>query len=532
MHQRNAKSADGAGGRSRLKMWTTAELTELLPYLTEPEIAELDHLLSQATPRLSFREFIQRVNPKYRFYAHAEILIDYLQRVADGEIDRLMIFMPPRHSKSETASRLFTAYYVYTYPFRWVGLCSYGAELAEGLSRVAQGHYREAGGRMDPKAGAVNLWGTLDGGGMWAAGVGGAITGRGFHLGIVDDPIKNSEEAHSETIREKHKDWWDSTFYTRAEPGAAIVVIQTRWHEDDLSGFLLSRENGDEPEQWTILNLPAIAEDPDADRFPETCTVVPDYREMGAALCPERYNAEKLNKIRRRIRPYFWNALYQQRPAAPEGAILKNHWWRFWRPAGSELPPVPVRLADGSIFLAPVADRPAFLDQQLQSWDMAFKDAESSSYVVGQVWGRTGAMRYLLDQVRGQWEFTKTAAEVVKLVNRYPDATLRLIEDKANGPAVISALGKRVSGLVAVQVEGSKEARARAISGDIEAGNVYLPHPAIAPWIWEFMEECRAFPHGSHDDQVDALSQALRRFQKDDPSVGDDELLDLINYLA
>lgn len=506
-------------------------LNELLPYLSAHELDEIDYLTQTSHPRLTFRQFIERAAPKYEFYRHADLLIDYLQRVADGEIDRLMIFLPPRHSKSETVSRLFTAYYVYTYPWRWVGLCSYGAELAQGMSRVAQDHYLRMGGEIDPKQRATNLWGTTGGGGMWAAGVGGPITGRGFSIGIIDDPIKNAEEAHSETVRGKHKDWWDSTFSTRAEPGAAIVIIQTRWHEDDLSGWLLSRERGNEPEGWTVINLPALAEDDDQAQFPDACTVVPDFRQAGEALCPERYDADRLNRIRRRIQAYYWNALYQQRPSAPEGAIFKNHWWRFWKPHGVQLPPVPVRLADGAVLPIEAVNLPTLFDQELQSWDMAFKDAAGSSYVVGQVWGRVGSGRYLIDQVRGRWEFTQTVAELVKLVNRYPGARLRLIEDKANGPAVISALGKRISGLVPVQVEGSKEARARAVSPDVEAGNVYLPHPALAPWVWGFIEECRAFPHGTNDDQVDSMTQALRRFQADDPAIGDDELLELIDYL-
>ncbi|RME24447.1 MAG: terminase, partial [Candidatus Zixiibacteriota bacterium] len=163
---------------------------------------------------LTFREYIQRVNPRFKFYRHIEKLIAVLQRVADGEINRLMVFMPPRHGKSETVSRLFSAYYLYKHPERWVGINSYAAELAYTLSRNARENYVAGGGALKNDAAAVKHWETGKNGGLWAAGVGGPITGKGFHLGIIDDPLKNAEEAASDTIRAKQKDWYRSTFST------------------------------------------------------------------------------------------------------------------------------------------------------------------------------------------------------------------------------------------------------------------------------------------------------------------------------
>ncbi len=488
---------------------TRSELLDLLPYLTEQERAEVDLLL--ADEPLTFREFIRKVNPRFRFYRHLDILIDVLQRVADGELHRLMVFMPPRHGKSETVSRLFSAYYVYRWPERFVGLSSYAAGLAYTLSRNARDNYVAADGHLSVEG--VEQWETGKGGGMWAAGVGGPITGKGGYLLIVDDPLKNAEDAASETIREKQKEWWRSTFYTRAEPDAAIVVIMTRWHEDDLAGWLLSQETSvedeeDESEHWHLVFMPAIAEPlPD---LPISVTVEPDPRQPGEPLAPERYPVNRLRKIRRNVGAYFWSALYRQWPTSLEGGIFKRAWWKFWRPRNTQLPPVRIAGPDGEVIVCEVEILPIFT-AQWQSWDMTFKDSAGTDFVVGQVWGLAGADRFLLDQVRGRMSFTATVEAVRNLSKQWPDTSTKLIEDKANGPAVISTLRRKIPGIIAEEPSGSKLARAQAVSPYIEAGNVYLPHPQIAPWVWDFIEECAAFPTGAHDDQVDAMSQFLRR---------------------
>lgn len=754
----------------------TAVLDEVF---TDEELMELDleEVGIDKSGKETFAEFIRRANPRFQFYPHTVRLIDTLQRVADGEIRRLMVFMPPRHGKSETVSRMFPAYYLYRYPERWVGLNSYAAALAFTLSRNARENYRRAGGPLT--VAGVEQWETGGGGGLWAAGVGGPITGKGGHLLIIDDPLKNAEEAASPTIREKQKDWYGSTFYTRLEPNSAIVIVQcmtgdtpvlmadgtelplreikvgdqvatydngklgistvqnhrsngadsvhkitmtcgkivhanerhpflveehgqlkwlrlkhlttahkivtvkdsgasgkgksvslraaknlsavrgtashtttrkngpmgialrrltqspvgmltsnigtespaqstmqcwqskmvnalsanshrgimcertgpgscalttamtpirsggfcvttvtlpwdmpsqkqphslwsntsdfttesiasiepagveevfdiqvertenfianglvshnTRWNEDDLSGYLLAQES-EEPEQWHILNFPAIAE-VEPQEFPATCTIERDERKPGEALCPQRYPLERLMKIARRIGKYFWNALFQQRPSAVEGTIFKRQWWRFWQPKNAELPPVRAKLADGSLHECTVEDLPVYFDEQIQSWDMAFKDAASSSFVVGQVWGRTGANKYLLDQDRDHRDMPSTLRAVEGLSNSWPMAYAKLVEAKANGPAVIQTLRNGIGGLIPVEPDGSKEARAYAIQPDVEAGNVYLPHPHIAPWVWDYIDEMATFPNGANDDQVDSTTQALRRLQ-------------------
>ena len=219
-----------------------------------------------STPTLSFREFVDKVYPKYKWYRHCEVLADVLQRVANGEINRLMIFMPPRHGKSQLTTKLFTAYYLYKHPDKWVGISAYAAELAYTFSRASRDAYREAGGELRADAQTMKHWESLEGGGVWASGVGGPITGKGFSLGCIDDPLKNHEEAFSDRIREQQKEWYSSTFYTRAESDAAIILIMTRWHEDDLAGWLLSKSNQDNDEQWYVLSMPAISED-DGEEF-------------------------------------------------------------------------------------------------------------------------------------------------------------------------------------------------------------------------------------------------------------------------
>jgi hypothetical protein len=270
--------------------------------------------------RMTLRDFAPRADPRFRWWRHVEVLGDALERVVAGEIRRLMVYMPPRHGKSMLASRILPAYFLSRHPDRWVGLNSYSADLARTFSRSARDHYIALGGQVRDDAGAVTHWETVQGGGMWAAGAGGPITGKGFHLGLIDDPLKNAEEASSEVIREKQKEWYRSTFATREEPGGAIVVTMTRWDEDDLAGWLLSEEAGEDGgEGWHIIHLPAIADAELIAQWPEGCTVEPDWRSPGEALCPERYPLATLERLRRRVGEYYWLSLYQQVPRSTQG---------------------------------------------------------------------------------------------------------------------------------------------------------------------------------------------------------------------
>lgn len=435
---------------------------------------------------LTLREFVDQVYPRYQWYHHCVVLADVLQRVADGKLKRVMIFMPPRGGKSQLTSKLFPAYLLYKYPQKWIGLNSYAAELAYTFSRSARDAYRDIGGNMREDATAVKNWETPEGGGCWAAGVGGPITGKGFgSVGIIDDPLKNAEEAMSDRIRAKQKDWYSSTFYTRAEPDAAIVVVQTRWHEDDLAGWLLREEKaGEDPEHWHIVNFEALKDEVDT-QFPSSCTVEPDWRSPGEALCPERFDLKKLSRIKSKVGSLFWNALYQQRPSPLDGELFKRNWWKFYK-----------KLPDQ-------------FDEIIQSWDCAFKETNKSDYVVGQVWGRVGGQFYLIDQVRARMDINGTLIAVRSLSAKHPDSHAKLVEDKANGSAVIDLLNREIPGLIAVNPEGGKLVRAVATAPYAESGNIFLPDPEIAPWVHDLIEEFAVFPNGKNDDQVDCCTQAI-----------------------
>ena len=415
---------------------------------------------------------------------HLDLLAERLLDVAQGKLKRLLIQMPPRHGKSEFASAHFPAWYLGTFPDRRVILASYEHDFAASWGAKAKDRFSEFGPllwrlwvRRDRQA--ADDWQIAGhSGGMVCAGVGGPITGRGADLLIIDDPVKSAEEANSETYRERAWNWYRSTAYTRLEPAGAILLIQTRWHEDDLAGRVLA-EAAKTGEPWHVISLPALAEAGDV-----------LGRQPGEPLWPARYPVEDLEQIQASLGGYWWQALYQQRPAPPEGALFKRDWWRFY----------------------PLRDLPPQFDRVIQSWDMAFKETTDSDYVVGQVWGAKGARIYLLDQVRERMDFAKTLQAVEALSDKWPAATLKLVEDAANGPAVISALQLKVRGLLPVKPQGGKLSRAQAILPLVEAGNVWLPSAEEQPWVEQFLAEARSFPVGAHDDQIDAMSQGLQRF--------------------
>lgn len=474
----------------------------MLPYLTEQELGELDKLLSDEP--LTFREFIHQVAPHVQFYQHVEQLIDVLQRVADNLLYRLMIFMPPRHGKSEIASRLFTAYYLYRHPQRFVGVTSYGANLAYTLSRSARDNYRASGGELATEG--VEMWETPQGGGLWAAGVGGPITGKGAYLLLVDDPVKNAEEAASMTLREKQKEWWRSTFYTRQEPDAAIVVIQTRWHEDDLSGWLLANETDvdSEPEGWHIVCMPALAEP--LPPFPASCTVEADTREPDEPLCVERYPLRKLQRIRANVGEEVWSSLYQQRPRSAEGDIFNWTWWdgrnRYSADDG--------RTRNRAIGI-------------WQFWDTAFKDETSndpSACLEFELWPDYRlAVRFVFNErIQGAFLPDKIR-EFAERANRSGKLQAVVIEDKASGTTSIQTLRATAPPWLANIIQafeptGTKEYRARKAAIWCARDCVLLPHPSESvPWLYDFADpqagQLFRFPKAAHDDMVDAFSMGI-----------------------
>lgn len=425
-----------------------------------------------------------------------------LEEIVRGRLHRLIIEMPPRHGKSEKASVHFPPYYLGRHPNRRVIITSYSSDLSYRFSRRSRNivesqdypfPFKTAGDLRQ-----VQRWDIeAHRGGLIAAGVGGSITGQGADLFIIDDPLKNAEEADSERVRENVWDWYQSTAFTRLEPKGAMIVIATRWHEDDLIGRILKED--EDRHEWTRIRLPALAEEND-----------PLGRPEGRALWPARYNKEQLLKIKENIGPRYFDALYQQRPSAAEGQMIKRSWINFWHYTGTPLPPVKLKMGEETKIIHPVP-LPPQQDKHIQSWDMAFKETNDGSYVVGQMWTLAGPRLFLRDEIRDHMDFPATLRAVELLSRRWPDAYQKFVEDAANGPAVMATLASKLPGLTPVPPRGSKVARVNAITWAWEAGNIFLPHPEIAPWVYDWIEEIVSFPNGANDDRVDAMAHAVAK---------------------
>lgn len=431
---------------------------------------------------------------------HTKFICEHLQKVETGEIKRLMIFTPPRHSKSMSVTETFPSYFIGRDPERRVIQTSYSDDLARKFGRANRAKINDYGNdifniSLSRETSAANNWG-ISGhrGGMISAGIGGTITGEGADLLLIDDPIKNKEEANSRVYRDKVWGEWTSTLRTRLHPGARVVIILTRWHEDDLAGRLLNPEYG-EVEDWTIINLPAIAEEDDM-----------LGREVGEPLWPEHgFDLEWAESTKKAVGETVWASLYQQRPSAAEGAMIKREWFRYYH-----IPYNPLTNTVGVVYGEGVF-KEFYLDEVSQSWDMSFKDSDGTDMVVGGVWGRCGANHFLLHRIRKRIDFPNTIIEFKKMTALYPQAVAKFVEDKANGPAVISSLKNDIQGIIPITPKDSKIARVSAVSPLFEAGNVFIPSMEIAPWSDEYKEELVSFPRGTWDDQVDMTTQYLNK---------------------
>lgn len=448
-----------------------------------PTIQEIR--LAKARKGLSY--FTLHTKPDYLLgWVHKEIcdeLDRFLQDVADKKSPRLIITMPPRSGKSELVSRRFPAFALGRNPELQIIATSYSSDLSQRFNRDVQRviddekyfdlfpntRLSNSRVRTDSRGSYIRTSDLFEivghAGAYRSCGVGGGITGQGADILIIDDPIKDRAQAGSKTIRDSIWDWYTSTAYTRLSPGGGVIVMATRWHTDDLIGRLIQRMG--EGDTFRIVNYPAIAEHDEL------------HRKAGEALHPERYPLSTLLQIQKTIGSRDWEALYQQHPVPDGGALFKLEWFRRW--TATSLPPE--------------------FDHTLMSWDMTFKDSKDSDYVVGQVWGKKGPNFYLLDQVRGQWDFVKTKEMVRVLAHKWPRVVRKLVEDKANGSAVISELKSTVSGFVPITPTESKEARASSVTPYFEAGNVFIPEDSAAPWVPHYVSELLEFPAGSHDDQ-------------------------------
>lgn len=415
-----------------------------------------------------------------------------LYNTPDG---RLILSVAPQEGKSTRVAKDFVTWVHTMNPNCRVVTASYGQTLANrnglALRRNITDHI-DLNLAIAADNGAKHEW-EIAGreGGVLAVGIGAGLTGRPADLLVIDDPIKDRKEADSALIRQNIWEWWTDSASTRLAPGAPVVLILTRWHEDDLAGRLIAAEDG---HLWKVINIPALA-----DHNPAKGETDPLGREPGEFMISARgRTTAQWEAIRTRVGSRTWNALYQGRPSPAEGDTFERDWWQEFDG------PQWIERDDGArIGLG--------FDEVILSWDLTFKDTKSSDFVCGQVWGRRGADCYLLDQVLDRMSFVETVRRFRALAAKWPQATLKLVEDKANGPAVISSLARTIPGIVPEEPAGSKEARAAAVSPLVEAGNVYLPPAEIAPWVDGFIEECASFPNAAHDDQVDAMSQALNR---------------------
>lgn len=382
-----------------------------------------------------------------------------------------------------------------------IGIVSYAQSLADGFGRDIRNTVVTNDGtdgtlniglRIAADYGSARRW-QLDGhrGGVVAAGVGSGLTGRPLDAICVDDPFADAVQAGSAYYRDRVWDWWQSVGSTRLAPDAPVLVICTRWHEDDFVGRLLAAEDGS---RWRVINIPA-----QADHDPEKGQADPLGREPGEWLQSARgRTAVQWEQIKIQSGSRAFAALYQGRPSPDQGNVWQRQWWRRYRePLWSQHPDIPgAYLVD--------------CDEMLLSFDMSFKGTSGSDYVAGQCWARRGASAYLLDQVHKRLGFTDTLTAFAALAARWPQASRKIVELAANGEAVLDSFKGKIPGIVGVKPRESKYARASAVSPFIEAGNALLPESALALFDVEaFIDEAAGFPNAAHDDQIDSASQAL-----------------------
>jgi predicted phage terminase large subunit-like protein len=470
----------------------------------------------------SFRVFVEQawhvLEPMTPFLPgiHVDAICEHLQAVAEGRIKDLLINVPPGHAKSLLCCVFFPAWVWIKHPEkRWL-FASYKADLAirdsvKCRALIQSDWYQVRWGdrfRLTDDQNEKKRFENDRTGYREITSVGTGTGSRGDFV-VCDDPL-SADQAQSITERTTANDWWSGTMTTRLNDlkTGHLILIQQRLHEDDTTALCL--------EQGGYQHL-CLPEEFEVDRACTTSIWKDPRTTEGQLLWPEKIGPPEIVALQRKLGSSQYAGQYQQRPSPAGGGIFKRRWFRYWKPKVMDLPPVLVKLADGTILAIKPVDLPDEFDEVVQSWDMTFKDVKGSDYVAGGVWGSKDANRFLIDQVRERLDFPATVAAVVRMTQKYPKALAKLIEDKANGPAVIASLRERISGLIAVNPQGGKIARANAVSPFVEAGNVYLPHPAIAPWVDAYIEELAAFPNGRYDDQVDQTTQALIRIKTKAP---------------
>ena len=431
-----------------------------------------------------FLAFVKEVWPAFIEGNHHRVMADAFNRIASGELKRLIINMPPRHTKSEVASHLFPAWYLGKFPDRKVIQTAHTAELAVGFGRkvrnlVGSGEYSKIfpGVALSVDSKAAGRWNTNKEGDYFAIGVGGAVTGKGADILIVDDPHSEQEAAMNDPdVYNKTYEWYTSGPRQRLQPGGAICLVMTRWSTKDLTGSILkaSIERGG-ADEWEIIELPAILP-------------------SGKPLWPGFWPLDQLESLRAELPVPKWSAQYQQDPTSEEGAIIKREWWKEWK-----------------------EKKPPSCEFVIQSWDTAFLAKETADYSACTTWGvfytEDGEAKIvLLDALQERLEFPDLKVRAYEMYKEYdPDAFI--VEAKAAGSPLIFEL-RRIGIPVAEYTPGrgkDKVARVNAVSDLFFSGHVYAPKTR---WAEEVIEQFAAFPYGDHDDLVDSSTQALMRFRQ------------------
>lgn len=445
---------------------------------------------------LSFRDYVDRVHPRYTWSSFHIHLADTLQLLADGTVKRLLVTVPPRHGKTVLVSQLFASYWIYRYPQKWVALTSHSASLAQEFSSYTRDYYGAIGGAMRDDMDAKGLRVTPQGGGMWAAGIGGSGVGRGWDLGIIDDPIKDAAEADSEVIRRRNESWYDQTWQTRRHPNAAEIVVMQRWAEDDLVGYILGKcDNEDGGEPWHVAHYEAVKEEAPP-KYPASCVLLPDWREVGETLWPDKYGRDFFDKRQRAMTARGYSAMYQQRPIPGKGTMFQRGWF------------------DVPIEAEAVPDKMTVV----RYWDKAGTEGGTGAETAGVLVGRKNGMYYILDIIHDRWSTHNrelTIAQTAALdAAKYRDYWIWVEQEPGSGgkesaEATMRNLGKYAVGVD--RVTGDKVMRARPLSGQAEAGNVKL---VKADWNEAFLKQAEAFPYAKIKDMIDAASGAYNKLQE------------------
>jgi predicted phage terminase large subunit-like protein len=432
--------------------------------------------------RSSLSGYGAAVFPEFKPAAHHKLLASKLEDVASGKLKRLLVFMPPRHGKSKLASEIFPSWYLGQNPTKRVLALSYGQDLADVFGRSVRNYIKTQSHeaifpecKLAADSNSVRRFSLTSGGGYAAIGVGGATTGRGADLLLLDDLTKDRLQSDSATYRENLIDWYRSVARTRLQAGGAIVLVQTRWGVNDFPQWLMSETAH---EGWDVVTLPAVAlESGDA-----------LGRKPGEALWPEQYSTQALDQLKASLGSRDWSSLYQQNPISDADVIFEPQWIRYW-------------------------DEPPAYCQIYQSWDLSFGGGSAgASWVVGQVWGVQGRDKYLLDMSREQIGFSDTLGALHRMAQKWPRTKRVFIEAKANGAAAIDSLRRdpRYSlNIWPVNPQGGKEDRAFVVVPQFERGEVYLPSPQQHEWVRPLLNELEMFPKSASDDCIDAMTQFL-----------------------